>query len=587
MPERDGKLQAARASDARWDGLLCAAIALVAFLACIPYINIGLSDDFSYVKTAWEFARTGHLIYNGWATAMLGWQIVWTAPFIRLLGPTWFACRVSVTVMFVLMVMVAHATLVRAGLRRGFAFFGALVIGLCPLTLAMTATYMTDISGMLVIALCLYCCQRALRAPADAAMLGWLAAGFVAGAVGGTSRQIVWLTSLVMLPSAAWLLRRRRGVVAAAALLWVLSFASVLACLRWFNHQPYSVAEPLVQGRVRLLGVHDLLIQFAQSVLCLSFLLVPVLAGTLPRVAELPRRTLLLLTAAAVVLQMFVWLPMRHQQMGGWMPWLGDIVARLDLWRTVDVWSYGNWPATLSDPVRAALSFVLMTLFVAAAYVLSRRQSAATTLAEQRPVAADALSWHELLALLGPRAMWSYVLDRYLLPLMMLAVPVLLRLLQERVRMARVPRIAWAALALYTLWGVAGVHDWVAGYRARTMAVDRLRRAGVPDAKIRAGFEMDGLTQINAQGAVVDPRVHFPPGFDTTPHRPAGERPECEHFFHPYTPALEPEYVLAYSVEPCLVASPFGEVDYTAWLPPFRRRQVIFRLDATRSLPGS
>ena len=41
---------------------------------------MGLIDDFSYVRTAFLFARTGHYVYNGWTTAMLGAQIVWAAP---------------------------------------------------------------------------------------------------------------------------------------------------------------------------------------------------------------------------------------------------------------------------------------------------------------------------------------------------------------------------------------------------------------------------------------------------------------------------------------------------------------------------
>ena len=37
-------------------------------------------DDLSYLRTAFLFAQTGHFVYNGWTTAMLGAQIVWAAP---------------------------------------------------------------------------------------------------------------------------------------------------------------------------------------------------------------------------------------------------------------------------------------------------------------------------------------------------------------------------------------------------------------------------------------------------------------------------------------------------------------------------
>jgi hypothetical protein len=38
---------------------------------------MGFADDFSYIKTALVYAQTGHFVYNGWATAMFGWQIPW------------------------------------------------------------------------------------------------------------------------------------------------------------------------------------------------------------------------------------------------------------------------------------------------------------------------------------------------------------------------------------------------------------------------------------------------------------------------------------------------------------------------------
>ena len=70
-------------------------LVLIAILSCHPFVEMGLIDDFSYVRTALLFARTGHFVYNGWTTAMLGAQIVWAAPFIKLLGYSFFATRVS------------------------------------------------------------------------------------------------------------------------------------------------------------------------------------------------------------------------------------------------------------------------------------------------------------------------------------------------------------------------------------------------------------------------------------------------------------------------------------------------------------
>ena len=58
------------------NALFCVLIVMGCALLTNPVANMPFSDEFSYDKTALEFARTGHIVYNGWATAMLGWLIV-------------------------------------------------------------------------------------------------------------------------------------------------------------------------------------------------------------------------------------------------------------------------------------------------------------------------------------------------------------------------------------------------------------------------------------------------------------------------------------------------------------------------------
>src|SRR5437763_11336272 len=60
-------------------GLICAFIVAACVLLTYPVAEMGFQDDWSYIRTAQEFARTGHFVYNGWATAMLGWIIPWSA----------------------------------------------------------------------------------------------------------------------------------------------------------------------------------------------------------------------------------------------------------------------------------------------------------------------------------------------------------------------------------------------------------------------------------------------------------------------------------------------------------------------------
>src|ERR1700749_1440859 len=93
----------------RWDSLLCMLVVAAALIACRANIEAGLIDDFAYVRTAWAFAQTGHLHYYGWSAVMLSVQTLWAAPFIKLFGPTYFACRLSSQVLLLLSVLILHS----------------------------------------------------------------------------------------------------------------------------------------------------------------------------------------------------------------------------------------------------------------------------------------------------------------------------------------------------------------------------------------------------------------------------------------------------------------------------------------------
>ena len=580
------RAEAAPARAGRWDALLCAAIVLMAFLAARPYVEMGLVDDFSYVKTAWIFAHTGRLVYNGWATAMLGWQVPFAAPFIRVFGDTFFAARVSITVLLLLSVLLIHAVLRRCGLSRERAAFGTLLVGLSPLTLPMAATFMTDVAGMLVIVACLYCSLRVLAARSDSAVIGWLVAGFLCGAIGGTARQIAWMAALVMMPSAAWMVRRRRGVVAVSAVLWLVSLGVMFGSLHWFGQQPFHVPEPLKQGPLNLKTPRELAGTMLAAGLCLALLVLPILAEGLRPARRWKAQTWAAVIAAAVAGTWLAKFITFHLVERGYLPWTGDIVGRMNIFDTANLWLLGVTPVTWNHTARVAGSFVTILVLLVFAWVIAHTHRHST--GEAGP--SGGVSWRELaillgpfcavyIALLSPRGIWAQILDRYLLPLLVVAALVLLRVCQERLG-RRLTLLPWLLLGVYTVWTIAGLHDWVESHRARLVAVQRLNAAGIPDRNISAGYEFDGLTQINLAGAVLDPRVSYPAGFKTTFDYPPGLPEACRDvlFEKSHTPSMQPLYFLSYDPEPCLAPSPFGDVPYRRWMPPFTVRIHIYKL---------
>ena len=160
--------------------------------------------------------------------------------------------------------------------------------------------------------------------------------------VGGTARQIAWLGVLVMVPSTAWLLRRRRGVLLASSILWAISASIIFACMRWYARQPYSLpqtlfkdfvvrhSDPVLRLYVGLLT--QLYVEWLGAALCLLLLSYPVLAAWLPKIRLLNRQALMQIAIVTLACGFLQWA-------AKWtMPWLPNIIQteiaapKRDLW---------------------------------------------------------------------------------------------------------------------------------------------------------------------------------------------------------------------------------------------------------------
>ena len=563
----------------QFDGLICACIVAACVLLTYPVAEMGFQDDWSYVRTALEFARTGHFVYNGWATAMLGWIIPWGALFIKAFGFSFTVVRLSMLPVTMACIYVLHASLLRFGIRGRNAVLGALTVGLSPIFLPMAASYMTDVAGLFVIVLCLYLCQRAVAAHSDRAAVLWLCCAAASNVVGGTVRQISWLGALVMVPSTAWLLRRRRGILAAGISLWVMSILGVLACLHWWNSQPYSVPEHILQGPVTPHMVHHLIGILIKSFLCLLLLLYPILLAWLPAARRLNRAAAIRIGVAVLVLVIFLW---RVRTPDDWLaPWLTHVIQSL-------MRKSGEFPGVAETPwplpVRVALSvLVLAAALIVGEMLLSKFRSRSRSASALEPVARRDLLWLlgpfslSYIIMLLPRGIYALVYDRYLLGLMPLAIIVLIRLYQ-RVAEDDMPVICFLMLGVFGFFSIAGTHDWYALNRARIVAVEEIHATGVPKTAIQGAFEYDGWTQIEAAGFVNEERIEVPAGAFHKNMRMYQLPEKCWHFFGWYALAIDPKYVIVSSPSPCFADSKFSPVTFRAWLPPFQRTIYVQRM---------
>ena len=227
----------------RIPALFCALAVLLCELISRPYTTMGVCDDGPYILMAHTLATTGHIVYNGWAAAMLGWQLYLGAAFIKLFGFSFTTVRMSTLLVAMLLAFLLQRTLVRADITERNATIGTLALVLSPLYLMLSVTFMTDITGLFAIVICLYGCLRALQSPTDRSTIAWLCFAVATNAICGTSRQIAWLGILVMVPSTLWLLRSQRRVLLAGAAANLAGALFIFACMHWLKHQPYSMPE--------------------------------------------------------------------------------------------------------------------------------------------------------------------------------------------------------------------------------------------------------------------------------------------------------------------------------------------------------
>jgi len=565
-------------SNHKRNALLCAFFVGACLLAALPFAEMGFIDDWSYIKTAQVFANTGHFVYNGWTAAMLGWQIPVAAFFIKLFGFSFTIARLSTLPAYMASAYLFYLILVRFGINAGNATFGTLLLLLSPVVLPLAFSFMSDVPGLFVVLLCVYLCQNAIAARTAAATIAWLCLAAATNVIGGSVRQIAWLGALAVIPGTAWLLRKRRGVLLAAAVFLVVSLISVLAMLHWFGKQPYTIGERLIKPHTTIHEWRHLADQFIRLILVVFFLLLPLslawLVGMMRR-GKFAILRLLVYTAiwCAIYLVLF-----RHGTLRVWyLPWLPHVIESLGVADPAIPEMLGPRTLILGVPCKLALSlltgissFVLVDWLIAALWI---RRSAL-------PQNRDG-QWTNILWLLGPlfvcyvllllpRALYIIMFDRYAIELVAIATVVLLKLYQENIA-RRLPAISVLALLTFSIFTIAATHDWFSLYRARVKATNDLTDSGIPRTAIQGGFDYDGWTEIEASGFINDSRIKIPANAYHEVVSPTDLAAECNYWFSDWTPSIHPKYFVVRNQLDCLDDTSYPAVSYRTWLPPFRR----------------
>ncbi|MGH7214160.1 MAG: ArnT family glycosyltransferase [Tepidisphaeraceae bacterium] len=585
------------------NAILCSLAAVGAVLATGPVLEYGVNDDWSYTHTALELARTGRFVYNGWATAAVGFQAVWAAAFIKVFGFSFTVVRLSVLPFAAGCGAMAYVLGRRAGVGRGEAALAALTLVCSPLFVPVATSFMTDVMGLFFLLLSIWMLLNAIESPSTGRAVAWVVAGALAGIVGGTVRQVVWVAPLALLLYVVIVRRNRLAIAVSAALAWVATFGAVALTMKWFVSQPYSVPDPgMGQTLVAAArGAPRLVMLFVGLALTMTLMAMPVIIAAWPALRR--GRAGALLVALLPLLAITFLRPQYAMA-----PWLGNLINPNGVLGGQDFEkpTPGRWAMWA---VVSCLAYLALALLMANAIdrlwaQLARRGGlramVGAVLNPPKPAGAMVLTVFAAayLALLVPRAATDQMYDRYVIPLLPCLFAPLLILGGRGFRLAarpavsagtpgegggdpppeyresrpephpavapgeagRVPVSAWAALAVVAFYAIATTHDFMSSNRARLASARQLVAAGVPREQFSAGFEYDCWTQLMNQGRVNDPRLVNPPGA----YRP-GEG---------FLPTVRPRYVVAPQRRLGLAASDLPPAPYRTILPPYGRAMM-------------
>ena len=542
----------------------CVAVLLLCIVCSWPVAETGMHDDGFYISMARVLAQTGHIHYNGWGAPTLGIQLFVGALFIKLFGFSFTVVRLTTILVALATAALFQRTLVRSGVTEFNAAVGAVTLMTSPVMLPVITSFITDLWCLFAIVLCLYCCLRSLQESEDRTAAFWIAAAAVGNALFGSTRQVAWLGVMVMVPATIYMQRHRRMPRNVGLVSTLASLLFVVGVLHWLAHQTYTLPESLAIDHVP-----DVLKRpsiFVRPALEIPMLCLPVLFALLPRLRNLSRRGQWLTATVAGLVLLAAWREHTRGLLWSWaVPFntqYGSLFGPNGVYHLWPVW--GVRPTVLPLWFRSFLAIATVSCTFAYIATISERKriwgSSARSLVGV--LAPFSLAYA---ALLLPRAAKDMTIDRYLLPLVAVAMIAFLLTFQSGIK-RDLPKWSMALAGVVAVYSVLTLQDAFGMYRVVVRAGEELRAAGVPRTAFDGGWEYDGLSQLTVDGYVHQIGIRMPPGQQLLfGHRPVGP---CELPVAPWIPDVRFEYALSYSATGCGGPTNFPAITYRRFLSP-------------------
>lgn len=566
-----------------YSGSLYQAGAVLVFVAALVVVRanaeVGLNDDWSFVRTVYDLAASGHLQYNGWSAPLIGFQAYWAALFVKLFGFSFLVVRASSWVLTILTLPILWKLLRAINLTVDQAFFGLFVFLLSPLNLPCLATFMTDMPAFLLFATALFLALKAWNAATEPAAMWWIGLSTAVGLLSGSIRQVYWVAVfcfLIMLGVARARSLRVRILIAGCLVVTALFMA---ACSRWMAVQPYVPLENITESwrqfsatiiarRALEETVRNLV---GATVFCLPF--------SIPLAWNEARR--IPIKIHLVVIAIEAGMVYRLAQP---LPWLGNTVTLFGVLLPGTV-SIGDRPQALT-PFLVDLIALLGVL--SASYVLWMLVGWLRSLTWKQLIdfvqetqvgrfAALTVPFLLLyLCILAVRATAFGIFDRYLIPVVFVGGALMLS--NDLMRGVTSRKLTWTAGALFALYALATTHDYFAEARAKLAATEQVLKAGHPRDTVLSGFEFDMWTEVERSKHVNNVWVRFPKDSYHETEDCNGDD-EVQAWWRYMVPDIRARYVISISrLGDLQQPTEFPPVEYWRWLPPTKSRVYVEQL---------
>jgi 4-amino-4-deoxy-L-arabinose transferase-like glycosyltransferase len=453
------------------------ALVLLGFVCLVvlipPLRSFPITDDWTYARSVPRLLDLSYVPDQA-AQASALVHIAWGALFAELFGQSFTVLTVANLFMGLVGVFAFYLLLRQLAVAPRYALLGAGLLGLNPIYVYLSYSFMTDVTFVVCILLGCLCYVKAAQGYGDR----WLWLGSVAAASAYLTRQygilLVPAALLYLWWSRDWLWRKAIAIALIPALVVVVytlferAQPTTLASIVASDVVSYIVQHPLAFAVARM--QHDAWLTYA-----VGLFLLPVL--------KLPRRRLLTLAVFGVLITFIIFTLSLY---GSAFPPAGNVIDHTGFvmydYPAATLWSEGIWVVlaiigALSFSIYAVATGEDVWLWISSGGLRSRTRN---------PVLVVYLVGIMLAALI--LVITPYVFDRYALTLLpILLVPELRRMSTGEKK----PGLTWrvALVVPIALFAVLGQRDYMAHATVRWQAAEALAAQGIARDKIDAGFE--------------------------------------------------------------------------------------------------